>query len=90
MSLSEHRSRANEIIGDRTPDEARYDREVVRWMRKGKNVGKAIAKANQKFPNEALTIDDENLADVQSHYEYLAEHELIMEKLKTFKNVIVS
>lgn len=81
MSLSEYLSRANEIIGDRTPDEERYDREVVRWMRKGKGISKAIAKANEKFPKEALQLNDDNLADVQAHYEYLADHEAIVEKL---------
>ena len=82
MSLSEFTDRINEIIGDRTPDEERYDREVLRWMRKGKSVSKAIGKANQKFPKEALKVDDDNLTDVQSHYEFLANHELIMERLR--------
>jgi len=81
VSLSEFTGRSNEIIGDRTPDEERYDREVLRWMRKGKSVSKSIGKANQKFPKEALKVDDDNLTDVQSHYEYLAKHELIMERL---------
>jgi len=82
VSLSEFTGRSNEIIGDRTPDEERYDREVLRWMRKGKSVSKAIGKANQKFPKEALKVDDNNLTDVQSHYEFLANHELIMERLR--------
>lgn len=82
MSLSEFTDRINEIIGDRTPDEERYDREVLRWMRKGKSVSKAIGKANQKFPREALKVNDDNLTDVQSHYEFLANHELIMERLR--------
>ena len=84
MNLSEL-SRTNEIIGDRTTEEERYDREVLRWIRKGKSISKAIAKANQKFPKEALTLNHDNVADVQSHYEYLAEHQLIMEKLKRLK-----
>jgi len=82
VSLSEFTARINEIIGDRTPDEERYDREVLRWMRKGKSVSKAIGKANQKFPREPLKVDDDNLTDVQSHYEFLAKHELIMERLR--------
>jgi len=82
VSLSEFNARINEIIGDRTPDEERYDREVLRWMRKGKSVSKAIGKANQKFPREGLKVDDDNLTDVQSHYEFLANHELIMERLR--------
>jgi hypothetical protein len=82
VSLSEYLSRANEIIGDRTPDKEKYDREVLRWMRKGKAVNKAIAKANEKFPREALLLNDDNLADVQAHYQYLADHEAMIEKLR--------
>ena len=29
---------ANEIIGDRSSDEKRYDKEVLRWLRKGKGI----------------------------------------------------
>jgi len=79
--LKQDTERADEIIGERTPDEQKYDREVIRWMRKGKTVAKAIAKANEKYQTEALQIDDDNLADVQAHYEYLAEHDAINEKL---------
>jgi hypothetical protein len=80
--ILEHLIRANEIIGERPPDEERYDREVVRWMRKGKSVSKAIAKANEKFPKEALQLNDGNLTDVESHYQYLADHDAIIEKLR--------
>lgn len=71
-----------EIFGERTPAEERYDKEVVRWLGKGKSIKKAIAKANQKVPSEALSVNDENSADVEAHYEYLAEHESIMRKVK--------
>ena len=57
------------IIGERTPKEVKYDREVIRWLRKGKPIGNAISKANQKYPEEALQVTDDNLADVQAHYE---------------------
>jgi len=79
--LKQYISRANEIIGERTPDEEKYDREVIRWIRRGKIIRKAIGKASEKYPTEALQIDNNNLADVQAHYEYLAEHDAIMEKL---------
>jgi hypothetical protein len=79
--LKHYLNRANEIIGERTAEEAKYDREVIRWLRKGKDIKKSIAKANEKYPTEALQLDDNNLADVQSHYEYQAEHEAIVEKL---------
>ena len=52
-----------------------------RWIRRGKSITKAIAKANEKYPAEALHVNDDTLADVQAHYEYLAEHDAISEKL---------
>ena len=79
--LEQYLERSAEIIGDRTQEEKRYDREVVRWLRKGKPIGKAIAKANAKYPSEALRVEEGSLTDVLEHYEYLAEHEAIMEKL---------
>lgn len=77
--LTQYLSRANEIVGERTPDEEKYDREVIRWMRKGKSITKAIAKANEKYATETLQVDDDTLGEVRAHYEYLAEHEAIME-----------
>jgi hypothetical protein len=85
--LKHYTERADEIIGERTPEEQKYDREVIRWMRKGKSITKAIAKANEKYPTEALQIDNDNLADVQAHYEYLANHEAISEKLDALKKM---
>lgn len=55
-------------------------------MRKGKDIKKAIARANEKYPSEALKVDDDALEDVRSHYEYLADHESIMQKLKALKD----
>jgi hypothetical protein len=79
--LEQYLDRSNEIIGDRSPAEARYDKEVIRWMRRGKTVKKAIAKANQKYPAEALQVTDETLSDVEGHYEYLEQHEAITRKM---------
>ncbi len=76
--LKQYIERANEIIGERTPDQQKYDREVIRWLRRGKNITKAIAKANEKYPTEALLVNNDNLVHVQAHYEYLAEHDAIM------------
>jgi hypothetical protein len=73
--------RSAEIIGDRTPDEERYDREVIRWLEKGKPIKKAILKANEKYPAETLIPDDALLPDLQARYEYLREHDQIMRKL---------
>jgi len=85
--LKQHLELAAEVIGERTPDEEKYDREVIRWMRRGKTISKAIAKANEKYPTEALQVDNDNVADVQAHYEYLADHEAITEKLDALKKI---
>jgi len=85
--LKQYTERANEIIGERTPDEQKYGREVIRWMRKGKTIAKAIAKANEKYPSEALQVNSDNLAEVQAHYEYLADHDAIIEKLDALKKI---
>lgn len=85
--LKQYTERADEIIGERTPDEQKYDREVIHWIRRGKSISKAIAKASEKYPTEALQIDNDNLADVQAHYEYLADHEAINEKLEALKKI---
>ncbi len=73
--------RAEEIIGERTNDEKKYDKEVIRWLHKGKPIRKAISKANQKYPREALTVSDDGLEDVKSHYEYMAKHESLMKQM---------
>ena len=79
--LNEYLNRAKEIIGDRTKDEERYDNEVIRWLRKGKDITKAIKKANQKYPDEALELNKNNIKDVNDHYDYLLEHQNIMRKI---------
>ncbi len=79
--FEQYLNRSQEIIGDRTKDEMRYDKEVLRWLRKGKAIKKAISKANKKYPKEALDIDDSNINDIAAHYDYLLEHENIMNKV---------
>ena len=79
--LNQYLQRSQEIIGDRTREEVRYDKEVLRWLRKKKKIQKAIERANKKYPKEALEIDDETINDVAAHYEYLLEHENIMKKM---------
>jgi len=83
--LEQYLDRSREIIGDRTPEQEKYDREVIRWLAKGKPIRKSIAKANERFPSAALSVTDDTLADVQAHYDYLAEHEKIMRKLKMIR-----
>ena len=79
--LEQYLQRSQGIIGNRTKDEERYDKEVLRWLRKGKSIRKAINKANKKYPKEALSVDESNLNDVASHYDYLLEHENIIREI---------
>jgi len=79
--IEQYFSRSQEIIGDRTQTEIRYDNEVVRWLRKGKEIKKAIKKANKKYPNDALKLDSRDINDVASYYDYLLEHENIIHKI---------
>ena len=79
--LEQYLQRSQEIIGNCTKDEERYDKEVLRWLRKGKNIKKAIGKANEKYPKEALKVDASNINDVAARYDYLLEHENIMRKM---------
>ncbi len=81
MDFEQYLSRTNEIVGERTKEEEKYDKEVMRWLRKGKNIQKAIKKANQKYPKEALTVSAENIDDVGAHYDYLLQHEAIFRKI---------
>ena len=79
--LKQYLDSANEIIGDRTKEEERFDEEVLRWLRKGKGIKKAINKANRKYPKEALEVEHDNIDDVASHYDYLMEHDNIIRKI---------
>ena len=79
--LNQYLQQSQEIIGDRTREEVRYDKEVLRWLRKGKKIQKAIERANKKYSKEALEVDRKTINDVAAHYDYLLEHENIMKKM---------
>lgn len=84
--LDQYLQRSQEVIGDRSPAEKRYDNEVLRWLHKRKNIKKAIEKANKKYPAEALEIDDTNSNDVAAHYDYIMQHQEIMDKIHRSSN----
>ena len=73
--------RSDEIIGDRTPEEIAYDNEVIKQLRKGRDIKKALKMAARKYPSEALQWNEETIGDIAAHYEYLMEHEEITRKL---------
>jgi len=82
MSLmDEYLGRSREIIGERSTGEKKYDNEVLKGLRKGMGIRKAIEKANKKYPKEALVVGESDIEDVRSHYEYLLEHEKILAML---------
>jgi hypothetical protein len=73
--------RSHEIIGERTPEEVAHDNEVIKQLREGRHIKKALKMAAQKYPAEALHWDEETIGDIAAHYEYLTEHEEITSKL---------
>ena len=60
---------------------------VTRDTTATKSIRKAIAKASEKYPKDALQVNDDNLADVQAHYGYLADHDALNEKLDALKQI---
>ena len=82
MSLiDQYLRRSQEIIGSRTESEERYDNEVIKWLKKGLPIRKAIARANEGYPDEALKLDEANVEDVATHYEYLMQHMEVLQKM---------
>jgi hypothetical protein len=79
--IEQYLLRSQEIIGDRSRAEIRYDNEVIRWLRKGREIKIAIKKANKKYPNEALKLEGSDINNVASYYDYLLEHENIIHKI---------
>jgi|WetSurMetagenome_2_1015567.scaffolds.fasta_scaffold88767_2 hypothetical protein len=73
--------RAHEIIGERTPEEVAHDNEVIKQMRKGRNIKKALKMAAKKYPAEALNWNEGNIKEIADHYDYLMEHEEIIRRL---------
>ena len=59
--IEQYLLRSQEIIGNRTQEEKRYDKEVINWLRKGKNIGKAIKKANKKFQKRLFRLMNQTL-----------------------------
>ena len=88
MSLTEeYLARAQQIIGERSPSEIKYDDEVIKGLKRGKSIRKAIKGAGKKYPDEALKLDESNVEDVTAHYEYLREHQEILRKLQAIQKV---
>ncbi len=78
--LDQYLKRSQEIIGERTKEEEKYDNELVKWLRKTGDIKKAIKKANKKHTTESLEYDETNIDDIGAHYHYLMEHMEIIKK----------
>jgi hypothetical protein len=72
----------SQMLKERTPGETAYDSEVVAGLRRGLSILKSLELAKEKYPDEALQWNDDTIAGIKDHYEYLMNHEDILSKLK--------
>jgi len=79
--INAYLERAREIIGDRSQEEIEYDSAVVAHLNAGMDIRRAIAGANQKYPQEALRPDPDDWPDLAARYEYIEEHKAILKRL---------
>ena len=73
-------------LKERTSEEIAYDNAVLKELRKGRSIKKALKLAAKKYPNEALQYNDNTIKDIEAHYDYLLNHELIKGKIKKMSN----
>jgi hypothetical protein len=73
----------SEMLKERTPGEIAYDSEVVAGLRKGLSISKALELAKEKYPDGALQWDEDTIADIKDHYQYLMNHEDALSKFKS-------
>jgi hypothetical protein len=72
---------AREILGDRTDTEIEYDNTVVAFLAKGMDIKSAICAANREHPDEALKPDPAHLEDLAARYNYISQHQLMLQKM---------
>ena len=79
-------SEFQETLEERSPDEIAHDRIVLKELKKGRALKKALKLAGKKYPNEALQYTEDTIGDIESHYDYLLNHENIKAKIKQVSN----
>lgn len=79
--INSYLERAREIIGERSPTEISYDDTVVAHLNSGMQIKRAIAAANQEYPEEALRPSADDWADLEARYQYIAEHKVLLKRL---------
>ena len=83
--INAYLERAREIIGERSQPEIDYDDAVIAHLGSKtdiKDIKRAIAAANQKYPEEALKPSESDWPDMAARYCYLKEHKAILARLK--------
>ena len=70
----------DDSLKERTPEVIAYDNAVLKELRKGRSIKKALKMAEKKYPNEALQYNDNTIKEIDEHYDYLRNHELIIKK----------
>ena len=78
---NDYLARAREILGDRTDTEIEYDNTVVAFLAKGMDIQSAIDAANREHPEEALKPDLAHWGDLAARYNYLSQHQLMLQKM---------
>ena len=63
-----------ETLDERTAGEITHDNIVLSELKKGSNIEEALDVAAEKYPEEALQYDDDNIDDIRIHYDYLLTH----------------
>jgi hypothetical protein len=79
--INSYLQRAQEIIGDRTEGEKRYDDAIIRYLAKGMTIKKALEAANRDYPDEALQPGRDHWEDLHARYTYILEHKAILRRL---------
>ncbi len=73
-------------LDERTAGEIAHDNIVLSELRRGSSIKEALDAAAEKYPEEALQYDDENIDDIRIHYNYLLNHEIIKNRMAQFSN----
>jgi hypothetical protein len=79
--INSYLQQSNEIIGQRSLGEIKYDDAVVAHLAKGTGIKKAIAAANKQHPEEALKAGPGDWDDLAARYGYLLEHKGMLKEL---------
>lgn len=85
-SYNKMTSEFEETLDERTAGEIAHDNIVLSELRKGSSIKEALDAVAEKYPEEALQYDDENIEDIRIHYDYLLNHEIIKNRMAQLSN----